>query len=72
MVDAHRDPAGVRGQVVDPVRGRLAQLRIGDVMRGHLDRLTHAAPLPTGGVVLADQFAFFLVSTLTTGSPAAW
>jgi hypothetical protein len=56
MVGAHADPASVRAQVVDPVRNGLAQPLIGEIVRLHLDRLTRRTPLPSGVLVLTDQF----------------
>src|SRR3974377_1242640 len=41
VIGAHVDPAGVRGQVVDPVRGGLVQLLVGEVV--------HAYPLGLPG-----------------------
>ena len=55
MIGAHADPAGVRAQVVDPVRNGLAQIPIGKIMGLHLDRLARRPPLPSGILVLADQ-----------------
>lgn len=71
VVRADADPSGVRCQIVDPVRDGLAQLRVREVVRPYLDRFALTVPLGAGVLVVADDFLFF-VSTLTTGSPAAW
>ena len=72
MVGADVDPAGVRGQVVDPVRDGLAQLA-GRGSRGS----SPATGSPFGrhcrpAFLYWPTSSFFLVSTLITGSPAAW
>src|SRR4029450_5329854 len=58
VVDADVDPAGVAGEVVDPVRDRLLHVRAGEieVVVFHLDRLTLRVPLPPGHWQPAEMF----------------
>src|SRR2546428_533767 len=53
MVGADVHPPGVRGQVVDPVRDRLA-LWAGEVVVADLDRVALGPPLPPGVLILPD------------------
>jgi hypothetical protein len=70
VIGADVDPAGVRGDVADPVRDRLARsLPVKEVMGLDLGRQPLRLPLSAPVLVLADKF-LLLVSTLIAGSPA--
>lgn len=71
MIDAHIDPAGVGGQIIDAIRGDLAQFGIDEVMNADFLRRPFGLPFLARILEVANQF-LFLVSTETTGSPAAW
>ncbi len=49
------DPAGVGGDVIDPVGGDLAQCRVGEVVHIRLPRRSGGFPFPTGSGEVADQ-----------------
>ena len=70
MVGAHAHPAGVDGQVVDPVGNGLAQLLVGEVVAAHLAAGRPWAAIPGRAFLNSPTFSFFLVSTLITGSAA--
>src|SRR5205814_10214416 len=55
MVGADVHPAGVGGQVIDPVRDGLAQLVVGEVMVLDVHRITCGPPFTAAVVVVADQ-----------------
>ena len=55
MVGADVHPAGVGGQVVDPVRDRLAQAVLGEVVRRGLARAGPGPPFAAGVLELPDQ-----------------
>src|SRR5438874_2139091 len=55
MVGAHIHPAGIRRQVVDPVRDRLAQLRVDIVVGADLRGIALRAPFPAAVLVRPDQ-----------------
>ena len=55
MVGADVHPAGVGGQVVDPVRDGLAQLQVGEVVTVDADRIARGPPFMAAVVVVADQ-----------------
>lgn len=76
VISADTDPAGVRGDVVDPIRDRLVRsLPVQEVVCLDQDRLTGRPPLVARVLVVADEFlllrvhADFFVSTLITGCP---
>ena len=56
VIGADVHPSGVRRQVIDPVRDRLAQVPVGEVMGVHPDRPARGPPLPAAVLELADQF----------------
>ena len=56
VVGADADPAGVGGDVIDPVRHRLAQAVLGEVVRARGRGLALGPPLPARVLELADQF----------------
>ena len=67
VVDADRDPSQFSAEIEDPIRDRLAHLRVDEVMG--LDPLRIVARCPGPAIVLVgtDEFLFW-VSTETTGS----
>jgi len=56
VIGAHVDPAGVRREIVDPVRDGLAQLGVGEVMDVHRHGITRRPPLAAVVLELADEF----------------
>jgi hypothetical protein len=56
VIAPDRHPAGVGAQVIDPIRDRLADLGIGEVVHVDLDRLAGRPPLDPTTCVVADQF----------------
>lgn len=61
MVDTHRDPGAVVGNVVDSVGDGLAVGLIGKVVGGHLDRFALWMPFLAGLRELTDQFFFLCI-----------
>ena len=55
MVGADRHPAGISGEIIDPVRHRLARAVPGEVMRAGSHRLALGPPFPACVLELADQ-----------------
>src|SRR6266540_1733980 len=58
VIGADTYPACVGGQVIDPVRNRLPDLGIGEIVGGHRDRFALPTPLTSGILVRADQLLF--------------
>ena len=56
MVNAHADPAGVAGEIVDPVGNGLAALRNQEVMDPDRRGLAVRPPLAARVLEVADQF----------------
>jgi hypothetical protein len=54
-VAVHRHPAGVRVQVVDPVRDRVMCALLGKIVRAYLLRLPRPVPLTPGDRVVAQD-----------------
>ena len=59
MVDSHRDPGAVVGEVVDPVGNGFAVGLIGEVIGRNLDWLTLWMPFLAGLGVPPDEFSFW-------------
>ena len=55
VIDAHAHPARVAGQIVDPVRNRLAEGRVREVVNPNPFRVAARTPLPTGVLERADE-----------------
>ena len=60
----HVDPPGVLADVVDTVRHGLGHLRIGKIVREHLDRISFRAPLPAG--VFIGPYELLLFGVIAT------
>src|SRR2546423_14372441 len=69
MINAYVHPVGVGAHVVYPVRQRHLDRVTGKVVHVHLDWLTARRPL-AAAFLKSPTSSRFLVSTLTTGSPA--
>ncbi len=61
VVGADGHPAGVGGDVVDPVRDRLAQLLVREVVSLHPLRVSARPPLAAAVLVLPDEFLLLSV-----------
>ncbi len=61
VVDTDRDPGAVVGQVVDPVWNCFAVSLTGEVIDGHLDRLTLRMPFSAGLGEPSDQLLFLSI-----------
>jgi len=70
MVNADTDPSGIRGQVIDPVRHRAAELLDQEVMDPDLFRVALGPIFAPVVTEIPDQF-LFLVSTEITGCCSA-
>lgn len=64
VIGADTDPAGVRGDIVNPVRDRLARsLPVKEVMGPDLGRQSFRMPLTASVLLLADQLLLLGVHT---------
>ncbi len=61
VINAHAHPALIVRQVVNPVRDRLAQLFIFEVVTAYLRRLTGRAPLTSGVLEIAQILLLFAI-----------
>ena len=61
MVDADLDPSLVAAYVIHPVRNRLAQHLVEEIVRVDLDRLTPRPPHAARVLVVADQLLLLCI-----------